>query len=373
MKRLKLIYFVPAILSLCVLSSSCQKDEVQGPLKADAYNIAGEYRSDVVLDSSVVNNLDGVMLIKNGATLTILPGTKILVKGGTVSYIAIARGSKIMVNGTKEKPVIMTSNLEVPGAWGGLVVCGHAPVNTDELRVSEVGSLKYGGDDTEDSSGSIKYLRVEYSGYNYTPEKQFNGISFFGVGAGTMVDYVSSYLANDDGFEFFGGSVVANHLVSIGSQDDGVDFTDGWTGGGSYWYIKDPENSAIEGSNNDRNGAAEPVTNVHISHTTIQGSGYKPWNFFEGAGIQSIDDIVIGAAADGPYFYASESDLSAQERIANGDISITNVLFTDAPETLSALGKASEGIEVGENPNTKGAGNGSAMPEWATGWSMPEK
>ena len=178
----------------------------------------------------------------------------------------------------------MTCDVADYGQWGGLVICGKAPVNTGE-GLSEVGNLPYGGDDATDNSGSIEYLRVEYTGYIFTDEKQFNGVSFFGVGSGTTVDYVSSYMGNDDGIEFFGGAVSASHLVSINSQDDGIDFADGWAGTGEYWYAVDSKKSGIEGSNNGNDGSATPMTNATIKNATVVGMGEKPWYLKEGAGV----------------------------------------------------------------------------------------
>jgi hypothetical protein len=336
-----------------------------------AGNIAGEYSGTIILDASLAYTLDGALVVTEGGVLNIPAGTTITAAGGTTSYIAISQGAEIMVTGTASDPVVMTADVADYGQWGGLVICGYAPVNTGDGGLSEVGNLPYGGDDAEDNSGSIEYLRIEYSGYQYTEEKQFNGVSFFGVGSGTLVDYVSSYMGNDDGLEFFGGAVNASHIVSIQSQDDGIDFADGWSGTGEYWYSKDSQKSGIEGSNNGDNGAATPMTEATISNATIVGMGEKPWFLKEGAGVQSIDNVVIGGltnAEKGPYFYISSDDTDALARAAASDISITNVLFTDA-----VVDKADASLTVTEDANATGAGNGADAPDWATGWAVPSK
>ena len=333
-------------------------------------NIAGEYEGNIVLDKANTYTLDGACVITDGGYLTIPEGTTITAEGGTTSYIAIAQGAKIFVNGTATMPVVMTASVADYGQWGGLVLCGSAPVNTGDGGLSEVGNLPYGGNNADDNSGSITYLRVEYTGYQYTSEKQFNGVSFFGVGAGTHVDYVSSYKGNDDGIEFFGGSVSASHLVSIESQDDGIDYADGWSGTGMYWYAKDSKKSGIEGSNNGKDGSATPMTNATVKNATIIGMGEKPWFLKEGAGKQTIDNVVISGlneAKDHAYFYMDSDDTDAIARANAGDIVITNVLFINIGDNA----KATSPLTVGESASATGAGNGADAPAWAAGWAMP--
>ncbi len=374
MKKRNFLMMFAVILGLSFTFVSCDDDDDNKDEIAivDPANIAGEYSKNIELNSSVSYKLDGAMIIEEGATLTIQAGTKITAKGGTTSYIAISQGAKIIVDGTAALPVVMTADVADYGQWGGLVICGKAPVNTGDGGLSEVGNLPYGGTVTADNSGSIKYLRVEYTGYQYNDEKQFNGVSFFGVGSGTIVDYVSSYMGNDDGLEFFGGAVSASHLVSIMSQDDGIDFADGWSGTGMYWYSKDSKKSAIEGSNNGDNGAATPMTTCTVSNVTLDGMGEKPWFLKEGAGIQTIDNVVLSGLSNlekAPYFYISSNDTDAQGLAKAGSIKITNVKFINVAEA----DKADNNLTITENDAATGAGNGIESPSWAAGWAAPLK
>ena len=364
MKRLNLLSMFIFLLGMSLTFVSCSEDKNEtSPI--DPENLAGEYSSAIELDATQEYKLDGAMVILEGGSLTIPAGTKIVAKGGSTSYIAVAQGGKIYVNGTESKPVIMTSDKKEAGSWGGLVICGKAPVNTGDGGLSEVANLPYGGSVSDDNSGSLKYLRVEYTGYIYTGEKQFNGVSFFGVGSGTVVDYVVSYEGNDDGIEFFGGSVNASHLVSVNSKDDGIDFADGWSGTGSYWYALNSSKSGIEGSNNGTNGAATPMTDATLTNLTVYGMGEKPWFLKEGAGMQSIDNVVIGGLADGKdqaYFYTSSDDNDAAARVAAGDIVITNVAFVAMGDGNTK--KFATGLTGTENIAATGAGNGLDMPSW---------
>jgi hypothetical protein len=342
----------------------------------------GEQTSDLTLEENTLYKLNGALVMTEGTTLTIPAGTVIeatpvSTENPNVRYIAIARGAMIDAEGTADAPIVMTATNRELEEWGGLVICGAAPQNkageTGGESTSEVGDLPYGGTNENDNSGTLKYVRVEYTGYKYTNEKEFNGVSFFGVGAGTTVEYVSSYMGGDDGLEFFGGTVNPSYLVSIGSGDDGIDFADGFSGTGMNWYVKDATKSAIEGSNNGDNGASDvPMTNATLSNLTLMGCGEKPWYLKEGAGMQSIDNVVIGGLTNpdkAPYFFADTDDAPAMERIANGDITVTNVLFYE----IGDVEKAVEGLTVGENADATGAGNGAEAPDWAAGWSAPSK
>jgi hypothetical protein len=107
----------------------------------------------------------------------------------------------------------MTSGLatKARGDWGGLVICGKAPCNSGG-GMSEVGDVPYGGTIANDNSGTIRYLRIEYSGAAFNSEKEYNGFSLFGVGNGTTVEYVQIYECADDPIEFYGGTVMQTIL-----------------------------------------------------------------------------------------------------------------------------------------------------------------
>jgi hypothetical protein len=333
--------------------------------------LEGDITGDTELDADNIYILNGALIVKDGASLTIPAGTVIIASETTeddddVRYIAVEQGGQIFVNGTSDSPVVMTCEKEESEAWGGLVICGYAPTNKSDLSAgAEVSGLTYGGDVSDDNSGVIEYLRLEYTGYKYTSEKEFNGLSLFGVGSGTTIDYVVSYKGGDDGMEFFGGTVNASHLVSYESEDDGIDFADGWSGTGEYWLSLYSTKSGIEGSNNGDDGAATPMTEATLSHLTVYGMGEKPYYLKEGAGIQTIDDIVIGGLDDNKaqaYFYVSSDDTDAADRIAAGDVTITNVNFVDMGTGNDEY--ASSGITYTEDTDATGAGAGIAKPDW---------
>ncbi|WP_421810215.1 beta strand repeat-containing protein [Flagellimonas sp.] len=332
--------------------------------------LSGEVTEDTELDASKEYTLTGSYIVKAGASLTIPAGTTIKASGGTAAFIGVERGAQIFINGTAAAPVIMTSDATSPaqGDWGGLVIAGDAPTNKGEDVLSEVGDLTYGGSTADDDSGSITYLRVEYTGATFSNDKEFNGVSLFGVGSGTTFEYVQSFNGGDDGIEFFGGTVDGNYLVSIGSGDDSIDFADGWTGSGSNWYIAAGAKAGIEGSNNGDNGDATPVTTTTLSNITVVGPVTEGALFFkEGGGNFTIDN-----------FYASDIDLAihvtdgdtpAATRIENGDLAITNIQFADPATGFEATDYTGLNQAFYTEGVATGAGNGAASPDWAAGWT----
>src|SRR5690606_19544305 len=221
----KLFSLTLLLLTLAVTAVSCTSDdstpveEQTSDFKVDRNNLTGEIKSGHVTLTDGTYKLTGKLIVGNGAKLTIKPGVKIeataLGEGqfDAVRYIAVSQGGQIFVEGTASNPVIMTAEEKAPGKWGGLVICGKAPINKGTTATAEVSELTYGGSDANDNSGSIKYLRIEYSGYSYSAAKEFNGLSMFGVGKGTTIDYVQIHDGSDDGFEWFGGTVDAKYLI----------------------------------------------------------------------------------------------------------------------------------------------------------------
>lgn len=331
----------------------------------------------VTLSADVEYRLTGKLVVEDGAKLIIPAGTKIVGTGGTSAYIAVAQGGKIEVNGTKNNPVVMTGVEETPGNWGGLVICGKAPINKAESATSEVAELTYGGTVANDNSGVIRYLRIEYAGANFSTEKEFNGLSMFGVGSGTTIEYVQAYNGSDDGFEFFGGTVSAKYLVSTGNEDDQFDWTEGWVGqDNQFWYAK--ENSAIgnrgiEADNNSSNHMATPISSPKIKNITLIGrgdTGNEPDALKLRVGTHAnIDNLVISNFGTG---FNIEHDATIAA-VASGDLKVTNVKFMNV--TTMAKGKDNNGDSADvsgvytENNAATGAGNGVEVPSWAQGWT----
>lgn len=332
--------------------------------------LEGDLSGVKILEANTLYNLTGAYIIRDGGQLTIQAGTTIKATGGTSAYIAVAQGGQIFVNGTAANPVIMTSAAVNPAAgdWGGLVLCGKAPTNVGNVATSEVADLTYGGNVANDNSGVLRYLRVAYTGASFNSSKEFNGISLFGVGSGTTVEYVQSYNGADDGIEFFGGTVNGRYLVSTNSGDDSIDFADGWNGTGEYWYISGGAKAGIEGSNNGDNAGITPLTHATLKNITVVGPVTEGALYFkEGGGICTIDNFYTKGINLGVKIKDSDTDAAA--RIEAGDLVITNMQF-DAPidnyKETDYTGANQDFISTG--PAT-GAGNGADVPTWALGWA----
>ena len=199
--------------------------------------LKGTITSDVTLAAGNTYKLSGEYIVEEGATLHIEEGVKIIaVYDDIADYILVKQGGKINAVGTPDKPIVMTSEKEEPGAWGGIHICGRAHTNAEGGKgSSEIGGTVYGGNDDADNSGTLQYIRLEYTGFAFDEEHEANGISFYGVGNGTIVDHCQAYKGSDDGFEFFGGishgvekrshvrsRIIANALADQIRQSDSV-------------------------------------------------------------------------------------------------------------------------------------------------------
>lgn len=246
--------------------------------------LKGELTANKTLLKDKVYALSGEYIVKTGATLTIQEGVKIVAKTDdeSVDYILVQQGAKIEAVGTKENPIIMTSDKKESGAWGGLHICGKAHTNAENGEgTSEIGNAAYGGSADNDNSGTLKYIRLENTGYALDSEHEANGISFYGVGNGTTVEYVQAYNGSDDGFEFFGGSVDVKHMVVTNCSDDSFDWTEGWNGRGQFLVAYQEAKETLgfdcdclmECDNNGKNFAAAPVACPTLANLTLIGNG----------------------------------------------------------------------------------------------------
>ena len=223
----KKFYLVAFACAAMTTFAACDKDDEKKDDPED-YNLIGELTENRTLNAGETYTLSGGFHVKSGATLTIEEGVTIeAVDDNIVDYILIEQGAKIDAQGTPESPIVMTSQRKEAGAWGGLHICGKAPINVQgATSVSEVGDAAYGGSDAADNSGILRYIRIEYAGYTFSEEKEANGFTFYGVGNGTTVDHLQAYMGSDDGFEWFGGTVNVKYLVSTNNTDDSFDWTE---------------------------------------------------------------------------------------------------------------------------------------------------
>ena len=198
--------------------------------------IAGTIDKDTKLLKRNTYQLVGVVYVTNNATLTIEPGTVIRGDDKTCGTLVITNGAKLIAEGLETDPIVFTSNREKterkPGDWGGIILLGKAPINTIGGMHTLPFDLDpllnhYGGQDAEDNSGILKYVRIEYAGRKLSALKELNGLSLAGVGRKTVLSYIQVSFSNDDSFESYGGDLNMTNLVCYRTTDDDFDFTQG--------------------------------------------------------------------------------------------------------------------------------------------------
>ncbi len=219
---------------------------------------------------------------ENTVSLTIPAGTTI--KGQTGSAFVVTRGAELNAEGSAAAPVTFESeDSDLVGAaeWGGLVIQGFGISNqcpsTGICNISGEGaSGNYGGDDNTDSSGSLEYVVVTEGGSVVGVNDELNGVGFMGVGSGTTVDYLQVNDNSDDGVEFWGGAVVAKHLVLTANQDDSIDWDHGWVGGIQYAIVKQTNGAGDHAFETDNDGESmdnDPRSKPTMANITAISGG----------------------------------------------------------------------------------------------------
>lgn len=244
--------------------------------------------------------LDGFVYVEDGAVLNIEAGTVIKGmpgQGESASALIICQGGKIYAEGTASDPIIFTAesddvtdpnDLVLPASnlWGGIIILGKAKINTTEgvgniegLPVSD--KSKYGGTDDDDNSGVMRYVSVRHGGTDIGEGNEINGVTFGAVGRGTTIDHIEVFQNNDDGFEWFGGTVNCKYLVSAFNADDGFDHDEGIRSKMQFLFeIQDPNFGNHFG---EHDGGTDPEDGTpfaypQIYNATLLGSGMNSTN-----------------------------------------------------------------------------------------------
>ncbi|MEM9820990.1 MAG: hypothetical protein AAF985_07950 [Bacteroidota bacterium] len=244
----------PTGFSPIVDGSGC--DCIENPDNFDLVAVTGLLNGTVSWTRDKIYVLNGKVVVDEGATLNIEAGTVIKAAAGNgslASALIVARGGKLMAEGTADNPIIFTSvddNL-MPGQkvspnldesfnslWGGLIILGRAPISAQgsdtEAQIEGIPADdlfgRYGGDDPADNSGVIKYISVRHGGTLIGDNNEINGITFGGVGNGTLVENIEVVANLDDGVEFFGGTVNVTNVVVANGEDDGLDIDQNYSG-----------------------------------------------------------------------------------------------------------------------------------------------
>lgn len=288
-------------------------------------NDRGEGTGTTTWTSDKTYILDGLVYVNAGQTLTIEPGT--VIKGnhefGEAAALIVARGARIIAEGTSSQPIIFTSiddrvysnasgicdesafTEKTKGLWGGIFILGNStitkatPENTVEGIPSNDPRALYGGPDESDDSGILRYVSIRYAGASLEKGAidDINGLTLAGVGSGTIIDHVEVYACEDDGYKFLGGTVNTAYLVSAYCGDDAYDYEEGWRGKNQYW-VAYQFNAGDKGSENDGGNedckVCRPYSIPVISNASLIGNNTNnALSFRDNAGGKFYNSIFL--------------------------------------------------------------------------------
>jgi len=320
--------------------------------------------------------LDGMVYVNNGQLLKIEAGTIIKGKPGqgeNASALIVTRGAKIEAKGTETEPIIFTAladdlNGSVQktdrGLWGGVIILGAARINTVPNRKNIEGIPttesrgEYGGEDDHDNSGIMQYVSIRHGGSNIGADNEINGLSFGAVGDGTTIDHIEVFANNDDGFEFFGGTVNTSYMIAAYCKDDAFDWDQGFTGKGQFWLaVQDPNAGdrlgELDGADDPEDGI--PLGGGEIFNATFVGRGIVGSRTltFRANGGGAFKNCIFVNQNKGVDIELIESltASSSWKRFKDGALLIENNIFFDIADNTDAgvfKVKVKDGVSAGD-------------------------
>ncbi len=380
---------------------ACKKEPIDPPINVPTdKTITGNITITTTLTSDKEWTLKGYVYVKEGATLIIQPGTVIKSDIAEKGALCIERGAKIIAEGTVTNPIVFTSGKvageKSPGDWGGIVILGKAKTNRSSEPTIEGGiGRPFGGNDDGDNSGILKYVRIEYAGVAALPNSEINALTLGGVGSGTVIENVQTIYANDDAFEFFGGTVSPKNLYAFATADDDFDFDFGYTGTVTNGIAKrDPlfvdngdAGNGVECDNDGVGSLAQPFTHPKLigmilvgpNNATALANHNLGLRFRRATQFTVKNSIIYGWMKGGLSLESNETAQAVKDSVSifeNNSVGAfnptlnfiskaTTILTNDQLKTF-ALGKGNKEIDV-IIPEL-------AMPTWINGWTkFPSK
>ena len=278
----------------------------------ETVELAGDITEDMTLCADSLIVLTEKAYVTNGATLTVEAGATIYGEQG--SALIITTEGRLQAEGTADAPIVFTSSHLAPGQdaaeaeagdWGGVVLLGKAtnnvPGGTDQIEGIDPGQggdkATHGGDDDAHDCGTLRYVRIEYGGFEMSPDNELNALTLGSCGDATTLDYIQIIQGVDDGIEFFGGTVNAKHILITNTGDDGIDFDQGYRGKMQFIAVEiatplsgDPSGFEWDSLSSDHD--ATPRSSVQMSNATVWMTTNRPEDNITGAMIRR------GAGAD---------------------------------------------------------------------------
>lgn len=355
---------------------------------------------NVVLHSDTIYLLTGWYFVDSLASITIQPGTLILGDSASAGTLIISRGAKIHAEGTPNAPIVFTSakapGARTPGDWGGIIILGSAPTNKPTTQQIEGGfgtipntNAWYGGSNADDSSGVLRYVRIEFAGSVFSQDNESNGLTLGGIGRKTVIDHVQVSFANDDDFEFFGGNVDAKYLVSWRNLDDNLDSDFGYSGRVQFVFIKRDSSifdASAGGSSNgfesDNEGSApftaQPRTSARLSNVTLIGPAWdstealrlsSKWSYtalIRRASELSIYNSILCGYKSGINLRDSLTQLAALE----GRLEIRNTSLAAITDIIRTSASPAAGVPTGFNVKSWFMSGNNADTTSRTAWAV---
>ncbi len=312
----------------------------------------------------------GCIYVRDNSVLTVEPGT---VVRGEAAALIVQRGSKLIADGTPTQPIVFTSNRPAgernPGDWGGILLMGYAPINVPGGETVVEGGCDlavYGGNDPNDNSGILRYVRIEFAGIPFQPNNELNSLTLGGVGTGTIIEHVQTSYGGDDAFEWFGGTVNGKWLVNFATVDDMFDVDFGYQGKNQWVLgISNPNIADISGSNgfesdNDGQGSTnEPKTDGHFSNVTILGpigQGIDPINsnFKRALHIRrcSYLDVFNSAFSGFPVGLKLDGACTIDGFAANGEVEFASNILAQMSTPIEPVGDMAVEMEFANSGNS---------------------
>lgn len=313
MKRfLVVLLFLSAVL---VTETKAQRTQILGPGLNSGRTVFFQ-TGNRILSADTLYTLTGLYFVPTGFRLTIPAGT--VIQGDTAATLIVQPGGKIIASGTVSRPIVFTSRkapgLRNPGDWGGIIILGSAPTNQIN-PVIEGGIIPgtYGGSVSNDSSGVMRYVRIEFPGYRFQQDNEVNGLTMGGVGSRTVIENIQVSYSFDDSYEWFGGTVNARNLVAFGGTDDEFDSDFGWQGNIQFAFgmkdrLKWDPTGQSNGFESDNEGSAsykDPRTYPKFSNITLIGP------------IRIDNDTTVPAGSETRWQYVTVSRRGTMECIYN--------------------------------------------------------
>ena len=292
--------------------------------------------------------LRGAVFVQAGATLNIAAGTRIIGEAGSVGTLIVLRDGRLNAIGTRTAPIVFTSDQPIGnrarGDWGGIIINGRAPVNLEGGEGAGEGDTGvYGGTNPNDNSGSMRYVRVEFGGTEFSPDNELNGIAFQGVGRGGSYEFIQAHMSRDDAFEWFGGTADIKYAVASNAADDSFDWTFGWNGRAQFVAVSqrgDDADNGMEADNNEFNNNLLPRSNPQVYNITLcgdpdrneGGEGPRAANLRRGTAFTIRNFLITGFKTVG--FQISDASTSAQ--VDNGTSQMGAGVAWGIPTTMHA-------------------------------------